>query len=269
MKEGRELVAPYISELIEDRKFSVSKEPPQVNWVLSKKNDDGRFSKVASRGDLMVIYGHEKVRKSTFISAIIASAYVSDEDTTLGFHLDLGDDEEIIHMDTEMSMYNYYDRQTILNRMCGFDTNEDIPYYSSYSTRPYTFYERLDQVEYLLNHSDNPAVLILDQIVDFVSNLNDINQTNNLIDRLFEWQDKYNLLIIVTIHKNSDDSMRGMIGSVLKQKLETSFNLTLDAETGFTHVKNFPSRNPMSDNFIFTQDKKSSFPIIIKENEFV
>lgn len=78
-----------------------------------------------------------------------------------------------------------------------------------------------------------PYVLIIDQLADFVNNVNDIEQANNLVKKLMEIMELYDCAIIGILHQNEDSGIttkaRGHIGSVAEQKVVSSIAIAANS----------------------------------------
>ena len=158
MNDNFRLLPLYLQEALKNRSFSVQNKPPDISWFLTKKNSNDKIVGVGTRGEIVMVYGPPKSRKSTILNCITASAYNDNEHLTLGFNLDLKEDETILYFDTEMPMSAFHRRQMKLNRMCGYKGEVDIPNYHAYSLKPHTWRERIEVIEYIIKNNDNVSL---------------------------------------------------------------------------------------------------------------
>lgn len=262
-----ELMPLFLQDLIQKRKFSVHNTPPDTNWILTKKNPSGQSVGVASRGEIVMIYGPPKSRKSTILNCITSSAFTLEEESTLGFNLDLNPDDEILYIDTEMPMTAFHRRQMKLNHMCGFRGEKDIPGLHAFSLKPYSWRERISQIEFFIKNRPNLALVVIDQMADLVMDINDRESTANLIEKLSYWSDYSQALIIGTIHvsRNSKD-MTGVIGHEMAKKMDSGFYLEKLRETKATKVTHLLSREEDVDDFQFDHNE-FGYPTLIQEDD--
>jgi hypothetical protein len=260
-----ELMPLYLQDLIKKRQFSVHNTPPDTEWILKKTNPDGNVVGVASRGELVMIYGPPKSRKSTILNCITSSAFMDHEDTTLGFHLDLNSEDEILYIDTEMPMTAFHRRQMKLNKMCGFDGQQDIPRFSAFSLKPYTFRERISQIEYFIKSKPNLAFIVIDQMADLVSDINDRESAAHLIEKLSYWSDFSQAVIVGALHvsRNSKD-MTGVIGHEMAKKMDSGFYLEKQSSSRYTKVTHLLSREQDVDNFLFDHNEYG-YPVLVRD----
>lgn len=261
---------PLFLQALLDRKFSVHKPPPDINWILKKKNPDGRVVGVASRGEIVMVYGPPKSRKSTLLNCITASAFSNELATTLGFDLDLNMDDQIIYLDTEMPQTAFHRRQMKLNKMCGFTGNEDIPNYYAFSLKPFTFKERIAQIDYLVKNASSPiGLMVIDQMADLVGDINDRQHANELIEKLSYWSDISGAIILGALHvSKQSDEMTGVIGSEVAKKMDSGFYLEKMKGSKYTKVIHLLSREEDVENFKFDHNEHG-YPILVIDDDHV
>lgn len=259
---------PFIREL-EKRKFSIHNAPDQIDYILHKSNPDGRYVGVASRGEIVMVYGPPKSRKSTLINCITASIFTEDENHNLGFKFDLGEDEDIIYLDTEMPTTAFNRRQIRLNHICGFGRKEDIPGFYSYPMKGMTWEEKLQAIDYFvrkrIDRKTPLGLLVVDQIADLVGNLNDRDQVNYLIGKVEKWTADTGTVFLGGCHTSrKEDMMIGVIGSEFSKKMDSGFYCEKMRGSKDTKVVHLLSREEDVDNFKFNNDE-FGYPILMKD----
>jgi hypothetical protein len=249
------LLPAYIQEVIEKRRFSVNNPPPDTSWRLTKQNPDGSVVGVAAPGELVMVYGAMKSRKSTILNCITTSCFIEDVERTLGFQYDLKPGEEILHFDTEMPLTAFHRRQVKMNRMCGYGDDNDIPNLQAFSLKPYNYLERRKQIDWIIEHTENVGLIILDQTADLVKDINDRDSTAELIDLLSVWSDKTQAVILGCCHvTRGTEDMTGTMGHELAKKMDSGFFLEKERETKYTKVTHLLSREEDVDTFKFEHD---------------
>lgn len=258
---------PLFLQALKERRFSVHNPPPDIKWILKKQNPDGRVVGVASKGEIVMVYGPPKSRKSTILNCITASAFSNELATTLGFDLDLDTDEQIIYLDTEMPLTAFHRRQTKLNNMCGFK-GEDIPQIHAFSMKPFSFRERLAQIEHLVKDMGKSiGLMVIDQMADLVGDINERKDANALIERLSFWSDYTGAVIIGSIHvSKQSDEMTGVLGSELAKKMDSGFYLEKMKGSKFTKVTHLLSREEDVVTFKFDHNEHGYPVLVIDDN---
>jgi hypothetical protein len=251
-----ELMPIYIQDLLAKRRFSVNSKPPNMEWLLTKKNYDGKKVGVGSRGEIVIVYGPPKTRKSTLLNCITASGFSSDQNNTLDFELDLLADDEILYVDTEMPLTAFHRRQMKLNKMCGYEGVRDIENFEAYSLKPYDYRERIEQIDFFVRKKKKLAVIFIDQFADLVGNINDRDQVSYLINKLSYWSDISQALIIGSIHATrGTENMTGVLGSELSKKMDSGFYLEKMKATKNTKVVHLLSREEDVEDFEFCHNE--------------
>lgn len=99
-----------------------------------------------------------------------------------------------------------------------------------------------------------PRLVILDGIRDFMKDINNTEESNDLLMWLEEITlDGTHVISILHLNK-TDENARGHIGTELVNKAETIFKLTLDKKNGYTVVSCERARDEGFEDFAFTHD---------------
>jgi len=182
---------------------------------------------ISSEGNITTISGASKSGKSSFVNILIAGAISTDgnidgleaikvEPNTNG--------KAVIHFDTELSLHDHQlNLISILNRS-SIITCPD--YFLSYNIREWGVLGTIDVVETvcrLANEEFNGIHLIVfDGAADFLNDVNDPIQSNELVKRFGDIANTFNAPLIVIIHTNpGSDKERGHLGSQFQRKSES------------------------------------------------
>ena len=106
---------------------------------------------------------------------------------------------------------------------------KDVGCYHTFGLRTVGFKQRVQFIEYYLKEKiekGNVGLVVIDGIADLVSDVNNLEQSNQVSQKLMEWSQKFNCHIITVIHSNfGSDKPTGHLGSFLEKKTETQIQL--------------------------------------------
>ena len=215
-------------------------------------------------GNLSVITAPPKTKKTFFVS-LLASAFLSGTNIYGGDikgHRGSGD---LIHIDTEQGAWHC---SKVFRRP--LDMDRDIPKdkYHTFALRTIGYKERLDFIEYYLKENiKEPSLVIIDGVADLCADVNNIEQSNQLVSALMRLSQQQNVHIICVIHQNygSQKLGTGHLGSALEKKAETV--ISLEANTvnkNWVTVKCGRSRGYSFDTFSFEVNEKG-LPTIVND----
>ena len=215
-------------------------------------------------GNLSVITAPPKTKKTFFVS-LLASAFLSGTNIYGGDikgHRGSGD---LIHIDTEQGAWHC---SKVFRRP--LDMDRDIPKdkYHTFALRTIGYKERLDFIEYYLKENiKEPSLVIIDGVADLCADVNNIEQSNQLVSSLMRLSQQQNVHIICVIHQNygSQKLGTGHLGSALEKKAETV--ISLEANTvnkNWVTVKCGRSRGYSFDTFSFEVNEKG-LPTIVND----
>ena len=204
-------------------------------------------------GNFSCLVGASKSMKTFMKSAIIAgyiggnSNHYFDElrghDTKGKFVLDI---------DTEQSEWH---TQKVAKRVCEM-VGANYEYYKPYSTREYDAKIRMEYIEYLVMESEfkgNVGFVSIDGVADIVENVNDLKESNKVMNALMRMTTKANCHILTVIHRNhGSDKATGHVGSAIMKKAETVAFVTRDGDQ--TKVTPDYTRNYPFSEFYFELD---------------
>lgn len=251
--EITEQVKDY-SSILKDAYVSItdeiSKQPVCIS--IGESHYKGSILPIAfgSYGDYSCIVGSSKSKKSFLKSAILA-AYLSKDrvkyfDNIKSHYIE---NKYVFDIDTEQSKYH---SQRVFKRVCdmlGFIPNN----YMTYSLREYTPRERFEFIDWIFTKSvykDKISLMSIDGYADLVSDFNNLEQSNELQEKLLNWSANGNCHITGILHKNfNSEKPVGHIGSSILKKAETV--AFVEKEDDVTKVVCKYSRNIPFNDFKF------------------
>lgn len=207
---------------------------------------------IATYGNIAFIQAPPKSTKTFFVS-LLSAAYLGGNSTgyTKGIQ-GHRDDKCLIHFDTEQGRFHAQRVFKRVLRMTGL-TNEC---YHTYGLRGLDYNERVDFIEYCLERKDlQPGLVVIDGVADLLSDVNNIDESNKLIQKLMAWSSKYKCTILTVIHSNhGTDKATGHLGSALYKKCETAIQLKPNFDEGYIEVICKESRNFPFETFSYKID---------------
>jgi len=188
--------------------------------------------------------------KKTFLVSLLSAAYLGgDSKRFAGKIKGHRDGKCILHFDTEQGRFH---AQRVFRRpidMSGL-SNEC---YRTYGLRSRSYKERIEIIDFAIRTADNLGLVIIDGLADLVSDVNNIDEANEIVQKLMKWTEEHNVHIITVIHMNwGSTKPTGHLGSALQKKCETEIHLEKsESDNGVIEVKCKSSRGRAFDNFGF------------------
>ena len=139
--------------------------------------------------------------------------------------------------------------------------------YDTYGLRTFSTKNRLEFIDlYLDLCGEDVGVMIIDGIADLVIDVNDIRESNEIVQKIMRWTENHNVHIIVVIHSNfNSDKPTGHLGSFLEKKTETQIQLKVsEDDDNIVDVKCKRSRSYPFEDFSFEVDREGIPRIIDK-----
>jgi hypothetical protein len=207
-------------------------QPPDQNVLITLQ---GKI--VASSGNHSLIVGKKKSRKTLFIIHLIAE-YLKIPGAKA---------EDIALFDTEQGKSHVWKIREKLYKLTGLW----IPIFYLRGMGPF---QRREFIQETVKHWPSRLKLIVtDGIRDCMSNINDPDETTEVIVWLEKLTLENDLHVINILHLNkTDGNPRGHIGSELQNKAQITIEMEKDEKTGHTIVKCESSREEEFDPFAFT-----------------
>ena len=225
-----------LMQFIEDDCYVNTKEnieyPPVAlsygEKLLKTKTGDSLLPiPLGTYGNLSCVSAPPKTKKTFFIS-LLASVYLSDRNIYGGDIKGHRGNGNLVHFDTEQGLWHC---QKVFKRVYDMDSKINPDIYHTFGLRAIGYKTRLEFIEYYLSTKINtPSLVIIDGIADLVGDVNSLEESNAVVQKLMEWSANYNCHIINVIHQNYGTSkMSGHLGSFLEKKCET--HIELEANT--------------------------------------
>ncbi len=194
--------------------------------LIRTKNGDTLLPiPLATYGNLSVVTAPPKTKKTFFIS-LLSSVYLSSNNLFGGKLKGHRKNGNLVHFDTEQGKWHC---QKVFKRpldMAVVDGSENV--YHTFGLRTIGYKDRISFIEYFLKQNiKEPSLVIIDGIADLVSDANNLQESNEIVQKLMSWSSVYNCHIINVIHQNFGSSKLGTghLGSFLEKKAETVIQL--------------------------------------------
>lgn len=262
---GEEAPVFDMEEDLRKRSFDIDSEPEQVPFTL-RCEVDGKMYDVGGPGDIGLVEGMEKSRKSTFLKALISSA-LDDGRKRINFQFKL-DGKKMICFDTEQGKRSFWRTHKQAHMMAR--RTEKPVFYEAYTLRDLTVAERIERIEHVISTRSDLAVVIIDGILDLTKNFNNEQQAQETAEMVMRWAEKSNAMIICVIHQTKANGYTiGHLGSMLGRKCSFAIEMVLDEDAGHTTVKAKRTRDTKKfPPFQFYQDEQG-FPILNHNEAYV
>lgn len=238
------------------------KHPPialSCGFTISGKNSLKKYPiPIGTMGNFSFVQAPPKSYKTYFIS-LLASSYASDECIYSGDIKSHRTNEQILWFDTEQSKFH---AKLVTERVQRMNPSLKLDFYHPFALREMSYANRIDFIDFELEQQSKNGkqigLVIIDGISDLVSDVNNLSECNDAIQKLMTWTTKYNCHIVTVIHSNfGSDKPTGHLGSLCEKKAETQMELKFDSTAGKMQVSCKRSRNtPFEDFYFFLDENK-------------
>lgn len=220
---------------------SKSNEPNWKKYLLDINNKPAlpptlisiNKTRFATEGNISVITGKAKSKK-TFLNSAIAAAAISD-DSILGFSNN-GKKQKVLYFDTEQSNYDSYTVLERIHKMSDNTSSDSISYFMLKELSPSERISEIESVIYDSTFKEN-QIIVIDGIRDLIYDFNKAKESMDLVSKLMKWSSSLNKHIITVIHQNKQDNFaRGHLGSELMNKCESVINVTKEKDSYISTV---------------------------------
>ena len=219
---------------------------------------------IGTYGNFSFIQAPPKSMKTFFVS-LLASAYCNPNGDHTPNMNSYREDRQFIHFDTEQGDWH---SQRVFKRMQWMNRGVNLDYYHTFALRKVGSKQRVDFIDYYLkslaNEGKKIGLVVIDGIADLVSDVNNLEESSEVVQKVMEWTAVYGCHIVTVIHSNyGSDKPTGHLGSFLEKKTETQIQLEKDDnKLGVITVSCKRSRNTPFETFDFKLDE-SGLPVII------
>lgn len=267
--DEREIDRMYYEQLESELRVDLSVEVEMPPVALSygthtySTKDGKRQAKTAigTYGNFSFIQAPPKSHKSFFVSMLVSSYLNSGNRFAPAMEAER-DGQDVFHFDTEQGLWHC---------LRGFRRSADMAEtdegYHTYSLRTIDYKKRLGFIEHTLANAPEGSVglVVIDGIADLVADVNDIDASNKVVQKLMEWSTLYSCHIVTVIHSNyGSNKPTGHLGSFCEKKCETQISLEKDEDTKRITVTCKRSRNRGFEPFDFIINERH-FPQTISE----
>jgi len=210
---------------------------------------------ICTFGNFVFIQAAPKSKKTFFVSMLI-SAYLSGGNKYTG-EMKGHFAGQLLHIDTEQGEFHAGKTFERPFKMSTINKKD----YMTLALRPYSYKQRVMFIDWYLENHD-VKFLVIDGIADLVSDVNNLEESNLVAQKLMEWSHKHQLAIVTVIHTNfGSEKATGHLGSAITKKCEAQIDLT-PSDTGVVSVKCKRSRNFSFKEFDF-EVNENGIPYII------
>lgn len=202
---------------LESARISLTSELKPPPPVLQIESDFAQPVTICTEGNISVIKGRAKARKSFAIAMFTAAAC---SDLVIYRRFVSKPKKLVVYFDTEQS--SFYVQQAIhrifsVSNGNGFNTR-----FYAFALRPYNPAERLELIEYVFENFKGLGFVVIDGIRDLIKDINSPEESTMISSKLLKWSERSGAHIMTVLHENpSDGKLRGHIGTELMNKAET------------------------------------------------
>ena len=198
---------------------------------------------LGTAGNISLIQGKAKSRKSYFVSALAAAAIRQGfNENLLKAGIVKG---KVIFFDTEQGDFHAQRVNQRTLHLAGIPVEQGQEYLKYFALRRAdTNADRLAIIEYVLKRIEGVSLVIIDGIVDVANGVNEEAESIALVSRLMKISADLNLHLITVLHENKNDrGAKGHLGSYLTQKSETVYGVSRSEDGFTTYIEGLYTRN--------------------------
>ena len=216
-----------------------------------------------SYGDFSCIVGASKSKK-TFLKSLFTACYIGGNANIYSTEIKGHNSAKkwVIDIDTEQSDFH---AQRVFRRVAEMVGTNPVNY-KPFALRTLSATERFKFIDWIFNESQykgNIGLLIIDGVADLVSDVNNLEQSNEVAQKLLEWSGNENCHIITVLHRNfGSNKPTGHLGSAVLKKAETV--VFVEKEDDAVLVTSEYSRNQPFENFAF-EVNSDWLPCVVNE----
>jgi len=201
--------------------YQANYTPPPENIYLRICGEN-----IGSEGNFVIVSGLPKAGKSSYITAIIASAV--NTNPIFGIKLYPNIARSLIgYFDTESAQHDFYKN---ISRIKYSARSETIPNINGFNTRQCNAAtNRLLIEHYIQNYP--ASIVVIDGLLDIISNFNDEKESRLVVDWLKKITAENKILIIGVIHTGKKDGFTlGHYGSMLDRYAQSVLEVTKEID---------------------------------------
>ena len=198
---------------------------------------------LATAGNISLVQGKAKSRKSYFVSTLAAAAIRQGfNENLLKAGIVKG---TVLYFDTEQGDYHAQRVNQRILHLAGIPYEQGQEYLKFFALRRAdTNADRLAIIEYILKRVEGVSLCIIDGVVDIASGVNEEPEAIALVSRLMKISAEKNLHLITVLHENKNDrGAKGHLGSYLVQKSESVYGVSRSEDGATTYIEGLYTRN--------------------------
>jgi len=269
----------YMQSIEEECAIDINKKIEHPPVAISFKNKEvvtknGSVKEfpipIGTYGNFSFIQAPPKSMKTFFVS-LLGSAFCNPNgDFTKGMSSFRGN-KHFVHFDTEQGDWH---SQRVFKRIEWMNKGLNLDFYHTFALRKIGYKDRIDFIQYYLDcmreEGREIGLIVIDGIADLVSDANNLEESNLIVQKVMAWSTVYNCHIVTVIHSNfGSDKPTGHLGSFLEKKAETQIQLEKDENKfGCITVSCKRSRNTPFESFDFMLNE-NGLPKIISADEIL
>ena len=267
MQSIQEECAIDINKKIEHPPVAISfktKEVSTKDGVKSFPNAIGTY------GNFSFVQAPPKSMKTFFVS-LLGSAFCNPKGKFTRGMDSFRDNKHFVHFDTEQGEWH---AQRVFKRIQWMNKGLSLDFYHTFALRKISYRSRIDFIEYYLEcmreEGKEIGLVVIDGVADLVSDVNNLEESSAIVQKIMAWTTIYNCHIVTVIHSNNgSDKPTGHLGSFLEKKTETQIQLSRDEnKLGAITVSCKRSRNTPFEQFDFKLDEEG-LPKVINTDDLV
>ena len=264
--EQQEIKRMYMQTLEEDCYIDATEDVDYPECALSigthtyqTKNGSKTYPiPLGTYGNFTFVQAPPKSKKTFFVSLLSAAYLKGEVNGRTGEIKGNRSDKCLVHFDTEQGKFH---AAKVFKRVLDM-TGMENECYHTFGLRQLAYKTRIDFIEYYLydklngKEDKNIGLVIIDGIADLCSDVNNIEESNFVVQKLMQWTSELNCHIITVIHSNFGSTKpTGHLGSFLEKKTETQIQLELNTvNKDLVTVSCKRSRNFSFETFSFKID---------------
>lgn len=208
---------------LSQRKYNPDYIPPPDHKLFTIKNKI-----VGTLQNFCVFSGLPKTGKSTFLSALIASSLHPFDFFQMKINFP-ENRKKLCYIDTESSSYDFFRQMERIKKFIGLNRMPEN--LDAFQVREDNHITIMQYIELYLSENADCCVLLIDGLLDLISNFNDETESKALIQWIKRITKQYNCLIITVIHLGKKDNQTlGHLGSMADRYAQSTLLIEKDKE---------------------------------------
>ena len=269
----------YMQSIEEECAIDINKKiehPPiaigfKTNKVALKDGNIKEFpTAICTYGNFSFVQAPPKSMKTFFVS-LLGSAFCNPNGRFTKGMSSFRENKHFVHFDTEQGDWH---SQRVFKRVEWMNKGLNLDFYHTFALRKIGYKDRINFIQYYLDcmreEDKEIGLIVIDGIADLVSDANNLEESNLIVQKIMAWSTVYDCHIVTVIHSNfGSDKPTGHLGSFLEKKAETQIQLERDENKfGCITVSCKRSRNTPFESFDFILNE-NGLPKIITPDELL